>query len=88
MIIFILNVANNIPMCPFEFPPPPPPPKKKKNSSISLRWTIRCHMFPAERKNKQTYKPEYMKPHKNTTKTNIKTHQEYKGEDQIYMEDR
>ena len=36
----------------------------------------------------KTNKSEYKKPHKNTTTTNIKTHQEYKGEDQIYMEDR
>ena len=40
--------------------------------------TIRCRMFPAERKRKKPKKPEYKKPHKNTTKTNIKTHQEYK----------
>ena len=45
-------------------------------------------MFPVERKNKQTNKPKYKKPHKNTTMTNIKTHQENKGEDQTYMEDR
>ena len=41
-----------------------------------------------KKKKKNKNKPEYKKPHKNTTKTNIKTHQEYKGGDQIYMEDR
>ena len=41
-----------------------------------------------KKKKQNKNKPKYKKPHKNTTKTNIKTHQEYKGGDQIYMEDR
>ena len=40
--------------------------------------------FPPKRKKekektKQTNKPEYKKPHKNTMKTKIKTDQQYKG---------
>ena len=61
-------------MCPLEFTQ-----KKKMIRFLAIKaLTIRCRMFPAERKRKKPKKLEYKKPHKNTTKTNIKTHQEYK----------
>ena len=57
--------------------------QKKKKSSNSLRLKpqqldVACFQLKEKEKNKQTNKPEYKKSHKNTKKTNIKIHHEYK----------